>query len=144
MNIRIISGSLRGRRIQIHRSAGAFRPTSQRVREAVADSIAGSISGAVVADICAGSGAFGFEMLSRGARTVDFVERDAARAADISRHARKFGVEGQCRIIVHDAARFVRSQTIARYNIIFYDPPYDDDELAWICLLYTSPSPRDS
>jgi 16S rRNA (guanine966-N2)-methyltransferase len=130
VDVRIVSGSLGGRRLRIKASGDAFRPTAERVREAVASSIMSRIPGAIVADLCAGSGAFGFEMLSRGAAHVDFVESNRPRAQAIESLAREFGVENQCGIFSTDVISFIRNPSATVYDIIFYDPPYSDDRLA--------------
>jgi 16S rRNA (guanine966-N2)-methyltransferase len=126
MKLRIVSGSLRGRIVQCPERRLVFRPTLERTRQAVADMLQTRIDGSVAADLCAGSGAFGFEMISRGAARVDFVENDRRCAALLGKHAEKFGVFGQCRIVVRDVADFVRSSG-QRYDIIFFDPPYEGD-----------------
>jgi 16S rRNA (guanine966-N2)-methyltransferase len=130
MDVRIISGVLGGRRLRITSANAGFRPTSERVRKAVADSIRNRVPGAVVADICAGSGAFGFEMLSRGAGHADFVETSVPCLHALREHAVLFGVERQCRIIGADALGFSGEIPETPYNIVFYDPPYDSDTLA--------------
>jgi 16S rRNA (guanine966-N2)-methyltransferase len=124
MKLRIVSGSLRGRLLQCPEKQLPFRPTLERTRRSIADMLQPRISGSMAADLCAGSGSFGFEMLSRGAGKVDFVENDRRCAALLREHAGKFGVSGQCRIVVQDVADFVRSRN-GPYDIIFFDPPYD-------------------
>jgi len=125
MKLRIISGTLKGRTLTGPDKDLSFRPTLERTRQSIADMIAPRCAaGAIAADLCAGSGAFGFEMLSRGAARVDFIESNRERAALIRAHAEKFGVMSQCRIVSMDAARFVNSCT-DRYDIVFFDPPYD-------------------
>jgi len=131
MHLRIISGRLGGRLLHLKDGGWAcFRPTAQRVREAVSESIKARIAGARVADLCAGSGAFGFEMLSRGAQSVDFVEKDRARAQALQTNARLLGVDTCCTVHCIDIRRFLLSPRHQRYNIVFYDPPYDDEALA--------------
>jgi 16S rRNA (guanine966-N2)-methyltransferase len=125
MKLRIISGSLKGRIINGPDKDLSFRPTLERTRQSIADMITPLCRGAVTADICAGSGAFGFEMLSRGAKLVDFVENNRARAQLIRAHAEKFGVLSQCRVLTKDAAAFSRTCD-ERYAVIFFDPPYND------------------
>jgi 16S rRNA (guanine(966)-N(2))-methyltransferase RsmD len=125
MKLRIVSGTLRGRIIRFPDTDIAFRPTLERTRQSIADMVSGDLHGARTADLCAGSGAFGFEMISRGAASVDFIEHNRARSVLIREHATQFGVLDRCRFIVQDAATFVRTCT-ARYDIIFFDPPYDD------------------
>jgi 16S rRNA (guanine966-N2)-methyltransferase len=128
MQLRIVSGLLKGRYIKIPERYVKFRPTQERVRQAVTEAVKNKISGSCVADICAGSGAFGFEMLSRGAESADFVEADKILSQKIKEQAIVFNVESKCRIHREDVRKFV--QRCLLYDIIFYDPPYQDEELS--------------
>ena len=76
--VRVIAGSSRGRRLPARVPAGV-RPTSDRVRESIFDILGsmGIVPGADVLDLYCGSGALGVEALSRGARSVTFVDHDA-------------------------------------------------------------------
>ncbi|MCL2689700.1 MAG: RsmD family RNA methyltransferase [Chitinispirillia bacterium] len=128
MKLRVISGELKGRYIQIPDDIG-FRPTLERTRESVAEILKKRLKrGAMAADFCAGSGAFGFEMLSRGAVSVDFVEKDKAAILRITENAKRFGVESRINVICGDVSKFVDNRAAA-YDLIFYDPPYDDEKL---------------
>ena len=126
MRLRIIAGSLKGRILQCPDTQLQFRPTLERTRQALADMLKPRVNGSMTADLCAGSGSFGFEMLSRGAAGVDFVENNSRCAALLKEHAEKFGVAGQCHIIIRDITGFVNAG-IGRYDIIFFDPPYGAD-----------------
>jgi len=128
MKLRIISGELKGRYVAAADGA-AFRPTQERVREAAANIVRKRVGGARAADLCAGSGVFGFEMISRGAASVDFVEADRQAAGKIADNARALGVEDRVRIVREDVKK-VAAGCAKRYDIIFYDPPYDSAELA--------------
>ena len=78
--VRIVGGSLRGRRLRV--PDRGVRPTSERTREAIFDILgAERLEGASVLELFAGTGALGIEALSRGARSVDFVEGNHARRA---------------------------------------------------------------
>jgi 16S rRNA (guanine966-N2)-methyltransferase len=125
MNLRIISGTLKRRYITVDKQSRQFRPTQERVRQSVAETLNPRIEGSIAADLCAGSGAFGLELVSRGAGHVDFVESDRGRARCIIRHCEEFGVAAQCRVIMQDLRRYLDSCT-NRYDIIFFDPPYGD------------------
>lgn len=125
MKLRIVSGALRGRVIRCGEKDLAFRPTLERTRQSIADMLSPDLPGSRAADLCAGSGAFGFEMISRGAASVDFIEHDRALISLIREHATRFGVLDRCHFVVQDAAQFIRSCE-RRYDIIFFDPPYDD------------------
>lgn len=105
----------------------AFRPTQERVRQSVAEILKNNVQGAIVADVCAGSGAFGFEMISRGAGTVDFIEKDRERARKINENAEILGCVQKCTVYPRDVFFFLKA-SIRRYNIIYFDPPYDMPE----------------
>jgi 16S rRNA (guanine966-N2)-methyltransferase len=129
MKLRIISGHLKGRFISLSDKSVRFRPTQERVRQALAEIIKQKIPGAAVADLCAGSGAFGLECLSRGAREAHFVEQDRVLARNISDYIERFGLGNRAVVFARDARRYVMTCTAA-YDIIFYDPPYGDAALA--------------
>ena len=74
-----------------------------------------------VADLFAGSGALGFEALSRGAESVTFVESDARAAAAIRRNAEKLGASGRIELIAGSALALPRREP---FDLIFADPPY--------------------
>jgi 16S rRNA (guanine966-N2)-methyltransferase len=129
MKLRIVAGHLKGRAITLGGRLGACRPTAERQRESVVQIVGGSIDGARVADLCAGSGAMGFEMLSRGAREAHFVEADRGRARAIEGAAVRLGVAPQVRVWAEDIRRFLGRGT-GPYDIVYFDPPYGDDALA--------------
>jgi 16S rRNA (guanine966-N2)-methyltransferase len=79
----------------------------------------GSFEDLRVADLFAGSGALGFEALSRGAASVTFVEKDPAAAAIIRRNAEKLGAKFQ--LLTISALALPRSEP---FDLIFADPPY--------------------
>ena len=121
--MRITGGQLAGRRIAVPR--GDVRPSSDRVRESVF-AILGDLSEAAVLDLCAGSGALGFEALSRGAASLVAVDRAAAAIGQIRANARTLGVEERVRTLRADAlaalTRLGREE--ARFDLVLLDPPY--------------------
>lgn len=123
--MRIIAGQWRGRKIDA--PAGiATRPTADRVRETLFSMLAsrlGSFDDLRVADLFAGSGALGFEALSRGAASVTFVESDATVAAVIRRNGDKLGATGQMRVVTGSALALPRTEP---FELIFADPPYGE------------------
>ena len=106
-----------------------FRPTKDMVRQAVLNTLGTDVPGSRCADVCAGCGAMGFELLSRGAGSVDFVETDTVRARTISRHAQLFEVHVSSTVCQVPARQFMAA-AYGRYDIICYDPPYGDEILA--------------
>jgi len=131
MKLRIIAGQLKRRKILITGAASQFRPTKEIVREAVGGYLQNRIAHSRVADICAGSGAFGFEMLSRGAQSVHFVESNRQRCRMIMQNANLFNVDDKCRIFRKDVREFFITCAYS-YDIIYYDPPYKEASLAEI------------
>jgi 16S rRNA (guanine966-N2)-methyltransferase len=129
MKLRIIAGSLKGRAVTVRASGHRFRPTLERHRESVLQVLTPRLQDAHAADICAGSGIIGFEMLSRGAAFVDFVESDRGRARSIREHADAFGVSDRCRVYCMPLQRFLRIRRVS-FDVIYFDPPYADERLA--------------
>ena len=121
--MRIVAGSRKGATIYAPRGLDT-RPTSDRVREA-AFNLIGPVDDAAVLDVFAGSGAMGLEALSRGARSVVFVEasRDACRA--IERNLDKLALTG-ARVECADAVRALAAEAAAnrRYDVMLLDAPY--------------------
>ena len=128
MKLRIISGTLGRRVLAVPAALASFRPTLERCRESVFQILEGRIRGACAADICAGSGAAGFEFISRGAARVTFVESDRRRARLIARQACVFGVESAIEVLAATVQGFVTHCT-SRFDLIYYDPPYHDTVL---------------
>ena len=124
--MRIIAGEWRGRGIDAP-PGQTTRPTADRVRETLFSMLTsrlGSFEDLRVADLFAGSGALGFEALSRGAGSATFVEKHAKAAAAIRRNAESFGAVDRIRILDSSALALPRSDP---YDLIFVDPPYAPD-----------------
>lgn len=120
--LRIIGGAWRSRRIRFADALG-LRPTPDRVRETVFNWLGQDLSGLRCLDLFAGSGAFGFEALSRGATSVDMVEPSRAVHAYLRQAAAALDAGKRLRLLQSDALEFLRV-TQARYDVVFLDPPY--------------------
>jgi len=121
--MRIIAGAWRGRVIEAP-PGQATRPTADRVREALFSMLTsrlGSFEELRVADLFAGSGALGFEALSRGAAHATFVESDAKASAVIRRNAEKLSVTDRVQMLGGSALALPRSEP---FDLILTDPPY--------------------
>jgi 16S rRNA (guanine966-N2)-methyltransferase len=119
--VRIIAGEWRGRRIDVAGET-AVRPTPDRVRETLFNWLRDTIVGARCLDLCAGTGALGFEALSRGAAEAWFVEQDKVLAEMLGATAQRLGATP--RIVRRDALAFLREPPSARFDVAFLDPPY--------------------
>ncbi|MFO1034730.1 MAG: 16S rRNA (guanine(966)-N(2))-methyltransferase RsmD [Hyphomicrobiales bacterium] len=127
--MRIVGGKFRG-----HSLAGpqsfATRPTSDRVRESIFNILAHGIEGleiegARVLDLFAGTGALGFEALSRGARFCQFVEEGAEARGVIRRNADALGIIGLGKIWRRDATKLGPCAPQTPFDLVFADPPYN-------------------
>ena len=128
--MRIVSGALKGRAIVAPEGQGT-RPTSDRARQAVFNMLehaawAPELNGVRVIDLFAGSGALGFEAMSRGAGFCLFVETDDGARGAIRDNAEAFGVTGSVRVQRRSAVDLgERPASVGpAFDIAFLDPPY--------------------
>jgi len=131
MRLRIISGYLKNRNIIVPKKIENFRPTMEKVRGAVADYLNDSITDAVVADFCAGSGAFGMEMISRGAKYAHFIESNRLLCRNLKKNIQLFNIEHKCSVINKDIRSYLKTMR-KKVSIMYFDPPYNDVELSKI------------
>ncbi|ADC63791.1 16S rRNA (guanine(966)-N(2))-methyltransferase RsmD [Allochromatium vinosum] len=125
--LRLIGGRHRGRRLSFPDQPG-LRPTSDRVRETLFNWVAPLIEGARCLDLFAGSGALGFEALSRGAGEVVMVERAAAVARQLRANA---GMLGASSLQVHEADALVWLERGGEpFDLVLLDPPFAEGLLA--------------
>lgn len=130
---RIIAGSAGGTRLDVP-SAGT-RPTSDRVRESLFGTLESmdAIDGARVLDLYAGSGTLGLEAWSRGAASVDLVERSRPAVAVVRRNiaAVAKALNGRSDATAHESTvhAFLR-RAAGPYDLVFTDPPYELDDAA--------------
>jgi 16S rRNA (guanine966-N2)-methyltransferase len=130
MGVMVMGGEYRGRRLATDTRARVIRPTSGKVREALFSSLGGRVPGGVFADLYAGSGAVGFEALSRGAAEVHLVEnhpQSLALIADNILSVTGSRTDPRIHLARLDAAVFCRemSRQGRRFDVLFADPPFD-------------------
>jgi 16S rRNA (guanine966-N2)-methyltransferase len=137
-SVRIIGGQWRGRRLPVPIKTNV-RPTPDRVRETVFNWLADKLVGADCLDLFAGSGALGFEALSRGARSAVFVERDRVLVSLLEANKKTLGAD-RALVAFSDVAAFLQrplqldaaSERAAhglvqpdKFGVVFLDPPYE-------------------
>jgi 16S rRNA (guanine966-N2)-methyltransferase len=128
--LRITGGALARRLIDVPQAAarGLVRPTSDRVREALFSSLgsrlAGGFVGLDVADLCCGSGALGFEALSRGARHCVFLDADKRTLATATANAASLGVSDRCRFTLASLDMAAATLGTGLFDLVLCDPPY--------------------
>jgi 16S rRNA (guanine966-N2)-methyltransferase len=123
---RIIGGTHRGRKLS-YVVDSRTRPMKERVREAVFNLLGPAVAGKHAIDLFAGTGALGFEAISRGAASATFVERHFPTANIIKRNAQKLGVLEQCTIL--PANTLLWSKRLPELPsipwVVFCSPPYE-------------------
>ncbi|QBY04300.1 16S rRNA (guanine(966)-N(2))-methyltransferase RsmD [Thalassotalea sp. HSM 43] len=119
--VRIIAGMHRGRKLAVLNSDG-LRPTTDRVKETLFNWLMMDVRDAICLDCYAGSGSLGFEALSRGARSVDFIEMDKAAGQQLKTNINLLKAnnakvhQGDCLSILPALAQ--------KYELVFIDPPF--------------------
>lgn len=135
--VRIIGGFWKGRKLRFAPDVQR-RPTLSRVREALFNWLAPTIAGRDCLDLFAGSGALGFEALSRGARSLVLVDADRRAARSLRANCRTLGAD---RLVVRrqGAQAFLKQaqaqgvlmfgERLRSWDCIFLDPPFATDLL---------------
>ena len=128
--MRIIAGSLKRRTLKAPKG-NLTRPTSNRAREAIFNLLFSRIDleETDVLDLFSGTGALGFEALSRGARTVTFVELNARVMAVSRDNAENLGVTEDCVFFRSDVMDYLKAYQGPSFDLVLADPPYELDGL---------------
>jgi len=120
--IRIIAGSMRGRKITFPDGRG-LRPTLDQVRETLFNWLAADIPGSICLDLFAGSGALGFEAISRGASSVIMVDANSKVTDNLKKNVNNLSIEN-VKIINQKAKKFLeKNQQL--FDLVFLDPPFE-------------------
>jgi len=130
MRLRITSGYLKGRFINVPKS-DLIRPTTERVRQTIFNILNNKIlfEGIKVLDLYAGSGALGFESLSRGANEIHFVEKNPVIYKNLEENVRLLDVGNSCRIYKMPVLKFSSMKDNIQYDLILADPPFFKDDI---------------
>lgn len=99
-----------------------LRPTPERVRQTLFNWLGQDLTGKRCLDLFAGTGALGFEALSRGAAQVVMVEQHSAVYRTLAENARLLQAN-QGELVWADALQFLASDP-RLFDVIFLDPPY--------------------
>ena len=123
---RIIAGKFRGTRISFKESK-ALRPTESKTKETLFNWLMNDLENKNCLDMFAGTGALGFEALSRGSKNVVFFDKDKRLCSAIDRIAKKLEISDQCRVINSNSMTFDYSVLGKKFDLIFLDPPFGED-----------------
>ena len=124
--VRIIGGDLR-RRVITFPDVSGLRPTPDRVRETLFNWLGQTLDGKRCLDLFAGSGALGFEAVSRGAAEVVMVENNRTAFRALQENSKKLACTNVA-LRCEDGLEFARRES-GRYDVIFLDPPFHSNYL---------------
>jgi 16S rRNA (guanine966-N2)-methyltransferase len=119
--VRLNAGIWRSRVLKFP-DADGLRPTPDRVRQTVFNWLGQELTGQTCLDLFAGTGALGFEALSRNASQVTMLELAKAPLQALLQN-QKLLQASKADIRQADALKFL-AQNTQRYDVIFCDPPY--------------------
>lgn len=124
--MRIVGGRFKGHGLTGPKGQG-IRPTSDRLRESLFNILEhgyGGVEGMRIIDCFAGTGAFAFEALSRGAVSAVLVDDSAEARGLIRQNAEALGVSGIAKLLKRDATKLGPAAPLSPHDLAFLDPPY--------------------
>jgi 16S rRNA (guanine966-N2)-methyltransferase len=132
--VRIISGKFRGRKLVDSSLLRDLRPTTDSNREALFNILTSgnflnkinfNLNDSNVLDLCCGTGAVGFESLSRGAKSLTLIDNNNEHLLIAKKNAEILGVVNDCNFIKSNAKDLPIASD--KFDLIFVDPPYQEN-----------------
>jgi len=126
--MRILGGKLKGKNLYGSQDL-SIRPLTNLTKKSIFDSLQNFYQDKSVLDLFSGSGSFGLEAFSRGAKSITFVEKSEKSLAVLQRNISLIPADRDClKIIKGDALKFC-SQSGVSYDLILMDPPFNFPEI---------------
>lgn len=132
--VRIIAGRFGGRLLAAP-TGRRTHPMGERIRNALFNSIGSEIEEAIILDAFAGTGAVGFEAISRGAKHTTFIERDRIAQRVLTENIAALGVEEQTKLVKASVSAWAGTYDGPLFDVIFADPPYHDVQFSTVLKL---------
>ncbi len=137
--MRIISGKFKGKKINLPKDK-TTRPLRDLVKEALFNVITHSnnininLKNSVILDLFSGSGSFGLEAISRGAKNCLFVENYPSAILSLDKNIKDLKCQENAHISQSDCFKFIEDlkKDELKLDIIFLDPPYKEERLNFI------------
>ena len=128
--MRISGGKAKGITLRIPQTSG-LRPATEANRERLFSSLGNFITNKRTLDLFAGSGSYGLEALSRGAKSVHFVEKNRKLVSTLNQNlirvCKSAGLMSSAgQVYSLNAIDFLQSSPSQPFDLIFLDPPYQD------------------
>ncbi|MBU4690964.1 16S rRNA (guanine(966)-N(2))-methyltransferase RsmD [Mycoplasma zalophi] len=129
--LRIVSGKYKNLKIE-QPDKKITRASSEKLREAIFSSIQFDLENKTFLDCFGGSGAFGFEAISRGCLEVLILEKNSHAFNIIKQNKQKFQSE-KINVLNVDTIKFLEKKSNKIWNFVFIDPPYTKKEYYDLC-----------
>tara|TARA_B100000674_G_scaffold368225_1_gene310750 strand:- start:361 stop:921 length:561 start_codon:yes stop_codon:yes gene_type:complete len=137
--MRIISGKFKGKKINFPEDK-TTRPLRDLVKEALFNVITHSnkininLKNSVILDLFSGSGSFGLEAISRGAKKCLFVENYPSAILSLNKNIKNLKCQEITHISQSDCFKFIEDlrKDELKLDIIFLDPPYKNERLNFL------------
>lgn len=124
-SIRISGGNLKGKKIYFEFN-DSLRPTSNKLREILFNWTHFELEqGFECLDLFAGTGALGFEAISRNASKVTFVELNKKHYLNIKKNILKLGLQNSSKVFFKDAFSWISKNDLSNFDLIVLDPPFN-------------------
>jgi len=133
--LRIVAGKWRSRLLPIPDETD-LRPTSARIRETLFNWLGDELCNARCLDLYAGSGALGFEALSRGASALTAVDQSREVCRQLKENVRTLDATGTT-IVRQDVTGYLSKNCGDPFDVVFIDPPFDSADYEQVCLQLT-------
>ena len=130
--MRIISGNLKGKNIYFFKSSDT-RPLKDSVKENIFNILAHSnllninLKSSNILDLYSGFGSFGLECISRGVNKVTFVEKNKTITEILEKNLVSLKIKDNACVINDIILNFLKKEQSKKYDLIFLDPPFADD-----------------
>ena len=131
--MRVISGIFKGKPI-IFLKSKITRPLKDSVKENIFNIINHSslleikLENAKILDLYSGTGSFGIECVSRGAKKVTFIEKDNNAIEILKKNLIAFSIEEKTSVVNDKIEKYLNIKDVEKFNIIFFDPPFAENK----------------
>jgi len=119
--IRILSGKYKGRKLNYF-NLDALRPTQAKIRKSMMDTLM-PINNKDVLDLFAGVGSLGIEAISRGAKSVYFIDKNPKAINILKKNLNMLNLEEKVKVKILDVFKFLK-KTDLKFDLVIADPPY--------------------
>ena len=129
--MRIVGGKYKGKSLN-HIKSVITRPLKDMVKENIfnilshSNDVGVNLENSKVLDLYSGTGSFGIECVSRGAKKVTFVEKDKNALQVLKKNLSDIKISNEALLINDSVENYLSRNKDEKYNIFFFDPPYAD------------------